>query len=582
MRAASLLALALVAGTAAAREPAAVDVTGGLRFDAPFTALAVAGEPPVIYVGTESGHVHVSRDLGRTWISTRLDVVSNLPDLAARVVDPPYIEPLEIADAPTPLPGGWDVYQFIPIEEEFQTIADPVDLVADVFETGLEHGFDAAWWTEAGRAGPAAPRLFDALQADDGAVEGVAVLAADPSRPDVVFAARAGGPLLRSADGGDTWVPALADMERVQAVAVDPRESGHVLAGTGDGLWVSRDGGATFAPVDGAGDVRSIAFSDARVVFLGTGDGVLRSSDGGATFRTVFETEDAVNAVRIDTADARRVWVGTGGGLFVSEDGGQRFMRAGGLQFAGETVVAVAARAGQAFAVTGRDLWSSDDGGRGWTSLLFGQEDLRGAAFVGPDLWLVGASAVTAWTPRAPAPALAALTELRRIAEREPSIGQAVAAALERTGASAGRAAALHARSRWSAAVPTLHAGVALRDDDLRATRTDLSVQDEKTGLSRGPFHRFAWGAVALWDVPGLLYAADEAPVSVEAALTVEATLRATVTSLYRERRRLQLESISMPPTDTRARLLHALRMEEVTAHLNALTGDLFPPSPAW
>jgi hypothetical protein len=257
-------------------------------------------------------------------------------------------------------------------------------------------------------------------------------------------------------------------------------------------------------------------------------------------------------------------------------------MRAGGLQFAGETVVAVAARAGQAFAVTGRDLWSSDDGGRGWTSLLFGQEDLRGAAFVGPELWLLGSSAVTAWTPRAPAPALAALTELRRIAEREPSIGQAVAAALERTGASAGQAAALHARARWSAALPTLHAGLALRDDDLRATRTDLSVQDEKTGLSRGPFHRFAWGAVALWDVPGLLYAADEAPVRVEEALTVEATLRATVTSLYRERRRLQLESLSMPPTDTRARLLHALRMEEVTAHLNALTGDLFPPSPAW
>ncbi len=601
MRVAELLAVWLAAGAASAQEAGFVDLTGALPFDAPFSSLAVAGEPPVVYVGTESGHVHVSRDRGRTWTSTAVHL-RPVPSYAVeRAAGRPDIERLEPADAPTPQPRPWDAYGFIELDDAFQPLPDPDDLVAYFFEDGLEPGFGAAWWGEE-RAGPADSRLADLFDAtgadvriwssslggalrwlDDDVDAAVSVLAAAPSNPDLVFAGGGAGPLLRSADGGATWIEARGGASDVRAVAVDPKDARRVLAGTAGGLWISTDAGAFFAPVPGVDDeVRAIAFGDGRTLFLGTDGGVLRSQDGGASFRAVFEAEAAVHAV--DAADARRVWVGTERGLFASADGGETFAPAGGLRFTGEAVPTVVARAGRAFAAIAGDVWASDDGGRTWRDFVFGGggQSIRGAQLVGADLWMLHAGALTVWTPRAPRPALAALDELRGLTRSEPTVAQAVASALERSGASAAASVASHGRARWSAALPVVHAGLALRDDDLRADRRDFSIAGDDTGFSRGPYARFAWGVVALWDLPSLFQSADEAPSSLDGALEAEATIRTTVTALYRERRRLQLESISLPPRDPRARLLHALRMEELTAHLNALTGDLFPPSPAW
>ncbi len=48
------------------------------------------------------------------------------------------------------------------------------------------------------------------------------------------------------------------------------------------------------------------------------------------------------------------------------------------------------------------------------------------------------------------------------------------------------------------------------------------------------------------------------------------------VTSYYYERRRLQIELLEAPPNDTRSRIKKELRVQELSANLDALTGGYF------
>jgi hypothetical protein len=63
-----------------------------------------------------------------------------------------------------------------------------------------------------------------------------------------------------------------------------------------------------------------------------------------------------------------------------------------------------------------------------------------------------------------------------------------------------------------------------------------------------------------------------------EANRMVFHAMRLTVVDLYLERRRLQLEELLEPDASPRTRLLRGLRIEEITAHLNQLCGNLFEP----
>ncbi len=51
------------------------------------------------------------------------------------------------------------------------------------------------------------------------------------------------------------------------------------------------------------------------------------------------------------------------------------------------------------------------------------------------------------------------------------------------------------------------------------------------------------------------------------------------VTSYYYERRRLQIELLEAPPSNMRSRIKKDLRVQELTANLDALTGGYFSSS---
>jgi hypothetical protein len=126
---------------------------------------------------------------------------------------------------------------------------------------------------------------------------------------------------------------------RVAAVAVDPRDPRHLLAG-GGGVWESRDGGGTWAcrtDDQPSAAIGALAFApgDPAVVYAGTGQGealaalgigLLRSADGGTTWRPLVANEllgSGCNDLLVDPGDPGRLLAATTGGLMRSADGGR-------------------------------------------------------------------------------------------------------------------------------------------------------------------------------------------------------------------------------------------------------------------
>jgi hypothetical protein len=127
---------------------------------------------------------------------------------------------------------------------------------------------------------------------------------------------------------------------RIAAIAVDPSNPAHVLAGAANGgVWESFDRGNSWAPrTDYAATlaVGAVTFdpSNPRTVYCGLGEGnwwswlgtgVLRSTDGGSTWSTRCTNPfvgQGFHDLGVDPANSNHLVAATTGGLYDSTDGG--------------------------------------------------------------------------------------------------------------------------------------------------------------------------------------------------------------------------------------------------------------------
>jgi len=131
-------------------------------------------------------------------------------------------------------------------------------------------------------------------------------IAFDPTTPSTVYVGTAGGGVWKSTDSGNNWTP-KSDYQMslaIGAIAVDPNQPLHVLAGTGEydnyyigtyygnGLLRSVDGGSSWTEVAGAtfarAEISRIAFdptdTTGQTVLLSSSIGVYQSTDGGSNW----------------------------------------------------------------------------------------------------------------------------------------------------------------------------------------------------------------------------------------------------------------------------------------------------------
>jgi photosystem II stability/assembly factor-like uncharacterized protein len=197
----------------------------------------------------------------------------------------------------------------------------------------------------------------------------LSVLAASASAHD----ASGYGGVFRSRDLGATWLNADVGLflNAALVVAVDPRDSSHLLAGTDLGILSSRNGGRTWTPEARdliVGAVFALAFSpDGELTLCAASSGVFRHDQNG--WRRAEAPAAAIPArALVAGATKDRFYLVGRGGLFASADGGLTYAAVAGLPRMREMTALVALRepAGALLAVIDGRAMFSDDGARSW------------------------------------------------------------------------------------------------------------------------------------------------------------------------------------------------------------------------
>ncbi len=153
----------------------------------------------------------------------------------------------------------------------------------------------------------------------------------------VVIAYSGGGGLLRSPDGGATFVPVAQSLGNINACAIEFAPSSNLIAyvmdcGTPFRTLRSTDAGATWSAVGGldpepGGQFATVTLAidgtDPNVLLMGDRSGIRKSIDGGATFPRLSRATGSPGVARqvlFDATNPQRQWMG--GGVLVTQDHG--------------------------------------------------------------------------------------------------------------------------------------------------------------------------------------------------------------------------------------------------------------------
>lgn len=159
--------------------------------------------------------------------------------------------------------------------------------------------------------------------------DGAYALALDPVHPDTVWAGSLGS-LFASDDSCATWrrLPTAFGKVIVLGILFSRGASGPTFVATAGGLYRTDDGGKSFqGPAEGTGGhvrVTSLAADpvDAATVWAGTGKGLFVSRDGGASWAATGPPGVGIIDVVVHPTSRSRVFAGTEAGVIVTSDGG--------------------------------------------------------------------------------------------------------------------------------------------------------------------------------------------------------------------------------------------------------------------
>ena len=164
---------------------------------------------------------------------------------------------------------------------------------------------------------------------------------------------------------------------------------------------------------------------------------------------------------------------------------------------------------------------------------------------------------------------------LARWRAREPSLAQVRRAALQQAGLDGRQERSWRRRGRRAGWLPTLTARVAHgRGDDRDLSRTSTGAESLDLGWDRDVDVELR----AVWQLDRVVF--DDVEIRIlqatQRSYRERVQLLARVTSLYYQRRKLQLSALLAPASDPGKAALHALAVAESTGQLDALTGGYF------
>jgi photosystem II stability/assembly factor-like uncharacterized protein len=186
------------------------------------------------------------------------------------------------------------------------------------------------------------------------------------------------GGVFRSRDLGAAWLNADVGLflNAALVIAVDPRDSSHLLVGTDLGILSSHNGGRSWVPEARdliIGAVFALTFSTDGELACAAASGVFRRDQNGWQRARTPEAAIPARALVAGSAKDRFYLLGRSG-LFASEDGGRSYAVVPGLAQTSEitALVAMPGSADSLAAVIDGRAMISHDGGQSWRNTGFG------------------------------------------------------------------------------------------------------------------------------------------------------------------------------------------------------------------
>lgn len=187
------------------------------------------------------------------------------------------------------------------------------------------------------------------------------------------------GGVFRSRDLGAAWLNADVGLflNAALVIAVDPRDSSHLLVGTDLGILGSHNGGRSWVPEARdliIGAVFALTFSaDGELAMCAAASGVFRRDQNGWRRAKTPDAAIPARALVAGSANDRFYLLGRDR-LFASDDGGRSYAVVPGLPQTSEitALVAIPGSADSLAAVIDGRAMISHDGGRSWRNAGFG------------------------------------------------------------------------------------------------------------------------------------------------------------------------------------------------------------------
>ncbi len=440
-------------------------------------------------------------------------------------------------------------------------------------------------------------------------------LALDPLNIHRLAAATTNG-LYLSTNGGRRWQRVFrgpGGQSQCQVALFHPARRDELLAGTAAGLFVSRDGGRSWGQTGGLPAQRSIlalAISPraATRLYVLTDSGLVVSEDethlrwkqlgtipqrSPASEESPEDAEEApqepeaalapaFTSLSVDPRDPQRLYAGTPEGLWFSTDGGMAWRAANRV---GVGSAAIQHLLLQAHSPTSVYVATADGIARyrpeseQWDTVTAGLPTLRAWHLASTGTYLLAATDAGLYQLDLAQEQLdqGSWPEARDLLNdfpQEPTISQTQQAAIAYADVASEKIARWRRQAALRALLPTVSLGYN-RDQDtyiassVTTTGTRVFQTDDP---SNGTDLRVGW------DLGDLIWNGDQTSIDVRSRLMVQLRddVLDDVTRAYFERRRIEVALLTDPPSDPKAQVDQELRLQELTARLDALTGGWF------
>lgn len=434
--------------------------------------------------------------------------------------------------------------------------------------------------------------------------KGVNFLLFDPKDKNMLYAATQAG-LFYSANAGKNWSRIFKGTNSLEneCITLGVLPSG-IYLGTKQGLFSSNDNGRSWhkeAGKIGNTPILAIAYSlrELEYIYVACMDGIFKTQDAGKSWERIFVAHPVENGdngdevseggdeperfsdirhLCIDSDNSNSLFLATGNGVYRSKDKGKSWESMAGAGLLNKDIrFLLSSTKSTLFAVSKSGVFEYEN--ERWHELSSGftSNDIRSLALDSEDnLYAACDKGLFKLSLRDRINGKQG-TMVLPYGQDEPKIKQVQEAAIKYAEADSEKIRNWRNQAAKKAWLPQLSVGLDRDTTDLWHWEGGSTTKADDDTLMRGQ-DTIDWDITLSWDLGELIWNDDQTSIDVRSRLLVEMRedILDQVTKLYFERLRVKSELNNLSIEDRKKRFEKELRLEELTALLDGLTGDYF------